>query len=166
MEKWCRSSNPRPQEVVKAYKGIFPKVVWYYLSTYVVYIHILVFTDNDERLVMKELLRLHTKISEYPNLHFYDTVKYCETVNFLSDVEIVVKLLWPAKNIGSDLCYKIMKTSQWKGWPYMKDIFRPKDISYVILSIICAISLDCGRNILPRSWCMGSAKKMRRQMMR
>ena len=48
-------------------------------------------------------------ISDYVTIHFYETVKYHNVDSFPANTEHFWKCLGPSKNVGSALCYQILK---------------------------------------------------------
>ena len=78
--------------------------MWYYLIQYVSGLQWCEVRAGDERLVMKEILRLHYDILYYLYFHYYDIDKRYGPGPFPSDVYSFGKFIVQAKKFVSEMC--------------------------------------------------------------
>ena len=88
-----------------------PGTLWCLLSIYVAALQRVVVTDTLEVTGFEQMKHQRPDISDYTTFHFFETIKYFEPGPFPANVEHFGKWLGPSRNVGSALCYQILKAN-------------------------------------------------------
>ena len=86
-----------------------PGKLWCRLSMYTAALQRCVVRKHDKISGVEHVFHRKPDISDYVHFHFYETVKFYESDSYPADMECFGKWLGPSKNVGSALCYQILK---------------------------------------------------------
>ena len=86
-----------------------PESVWDYLSTIVAALQRSKVREDAEKTCLEEVMRVRPYISDFMDFHFYENVKFYRAAYYPTNVESFGKWLGPSNNMGSIICYVILK---------------------------------------------------------